>query len=190
MVLNLETVSPNFKTMKMIRKKLILVSVALTVFLFCCSPRTSAQFFTGGDINISALGGVNLNVAPIVGYKYKNFSIGLSPIVMYTATSTVGMAGQFSYGGSVFAEYSIWKGIFGHVEFQATNSGYMHNSLGELIKGKWIMGAPIGVGYEHKISGNLWVKTMILYDPFLDIDIGANSPQKNPSIRGGLTYVL
>lgn len=190
MVLNLETVSPKFKTMKTINTRLILASVTLSVFLFFCSPRTSAQFFTGGDINISALGGVNLNVAPIVGYKYKNFSIGLSPIVMYTATSTVGMAGQFSYGGSIFAEYSIWKGIFGHAEFQATNSGYMHNSVGDLIKGKWIMGAPIGIGYEHKISGNLWVKTMILYDPFLDIDIGANSPQKNPSIRGGLTYVL
>jgi len=176
--------------MKKIIKKFSLATVVVIVFLFLCGQRTSAQFFTGGDVNVSALGGVNINVAPIVGYKYKNFSAGLSPIIMYTATSTVGMSGQFSYGGAIFAEYSIWKGIFGHVEFQATNSGYLHNSVGDLIKGQWIMGAPIGVGYEHKISGNLWVKTMILYDPFLDINIGANSPQKNPSIRGGLTYVL
>jgi hypothetical protein len=176
--------------MKTIIKKLSLTSVIVIILLSLWSQPASAQFFTGGDVNISALGGVNLNVAPIVGYKYKNFSAGLSPIIMYTATSTVGMSGQFSYGGAVFAEYSIWKGIFGHAEFQATNSGYLINSVGDLIKNKWIMGAPIGVGYEHRISGNLWVKTMILYDPFLDINIGANSPQKNPSIRGGLTYVL
>ena len=179
-----------FQTMKTISKRSILLSVTLSGMLFFCSHTASAQFFTGGDVNISALGGVNIDVAPIVGYKYKNFSVGLSPIILYTATSTVGMSGQFSYGGAIFAEYSIWKGIFGHAEFQATNSGYMHNSLGELIKGKWIMGAPIGIGYEHRISGNLWVKTMILYDPFLDINLSTSSPQKNPSIRGGLTYVL
>lgn len=173
-----------------IHKKLFLASVIVLLFVSLCGQRTSAQFFTGGDVNISALGGININIAPIAGYKYKNFSAGVSPIIMYTATSTVGMSGQFSYGGAVFAEYAIWKGIFGHVEFQATNSGYMHNSLGELIKGQWIMGAPIGVGYEHMISKGLWIKTMILYDPFLDINIGATSPQKNPSIRGGLTYVL
>ncbi|HNW71265.1 MAG TPA: hypothetical protein PKI01_12730, partial [Bacteroidales bacterium] len=85
--------------MKPISKRSILLSVTLSVMMFFCSQRASAQFFTGGDINISALGGVNIDVAPIVGYKYKNFSVGLSPIVLYTATSTVGMSGQFSYGG-------------------------------------------------------------------------------------------
>lgn len=174
----------------------ILKKLGLTfiIAIFCIpvfSYRSQAQFFTGGDMNIGILGGLNLNIAPIAGYRYKNFSVGVSPIIQYQATSTAGMAGQFSYGGAIFAEYSIWKGIFGHAEFHVTNSGYLQNSLGDIYKkGVWVMGCPIGIGYEHKISGNLWVKTMLLYDPFLDIDIGANSPQQNPSIRGGLTYVL
>jgi len=155
------------------------------------SHRASAQFFTGGDFNITFLNGVNIDIAPIAGYKYKNFSAGISPVILYTAASpTSGLTGQFSYGGRIFAEFAIYKGIFAHAECQATNAGYIHNNVGDLIKGKWIIGAPIGVGYEHEISGGLWIKTMILYDPFLDINIGADSPQKNPSIRGGLTYVL
>ncbi|HNX07971.1 MAG TPA: hypothetical protein PKL96_10335 [Bacteroidales bacterium] len=177
--------------MKTKPRKLIIAVVAFFFCVSCFSSRSQAQFFTGGDMNIGILGGLNLNIAPIAGYRYKNFSVGVSPIIQYQATSTAGMAGQFSYGGAIFAEYSIWKGIFGHAEFHVTNSGYLQNSLGDIYKkGVWVMGCPIGIGYEHKISGNLWVKTMLLYDPFLDIDIGANSPQQNPSIRGGLTYVL
>ncbi|HOV12297.1 MAG TPA: hypothetical protein PLL90_11110, partial [Bacteroidales bacterium] len=154
--------------MKTLLKK---ISRVLVIVIICMPVLSSkAQFFTGGDMNIGILGGLNLNIAPIAGYRYKNFSVGVSPIIQYQATSTVGMSGQFSYGGSVFMEYSVWKGIFGHAEFHVTNSGYLKNSLGDIYKkGVWVMGAPIGVGYEHQLSGNLWVKTMLLYDPFLDI---------------------
>jgi len=177
--------------MKTRNRKIITTFIAALccVTLFPC--RASAQFFTGGDLNITLLGGVSLNIAPIAGYRYKNFSIGVSPIIQYQATSTADMRGEFSYGGAVFAEYSIWKGIFGHAEFHATNSGYLQNSIGDIYKkGVWVMGAPIGIGYEYKISDHLLFKTMILYDALLDIDLGANSPQKNPSIRGGFTYIL
>lgn len=180
-----------FIIMKTSLRKMSIAFVIALFFISTFSYRTQAQFFTGGDMNIGFLGGLNINIAPIAGYRYHNFSVGVSPIIQYQAISPTGMAGQFSYGGAIFAEYSVWNGIFGHAEFHVTNSGFFRNSLGDIYKkGVWVMGAPIGVGYEHKISGNLWVKTMILYDPFLDIDIGANSPQQNPSIRGGLTYIL
>ena len=177
--------------MKTLFKKVNLSIVITLLFISLSGHRASAQFFTGGDFNVTFIGGVNIDIAPIVGFKYKNFSAGLSPVILYTATSpTGGLSGQFSYGGRIFFEYDIWKGVFAHAEFQMTNAGYIHNSLGELIKGKWLMGAPIGVGYEHEISKNLWLKAMVLYDAMLDINIDQNSPQANPSVRGGITYVF
>jgi len=177
--------------MKTLIKKCSLPFVIIFIFIISFSQKASAQFFAGGDFNVTFLNGVNIDVAPIGGYKYKNFSAGISPVIQYTATSPLALGGQFSYGGRIFAEYSIWKGIFAHAEFQALNSGYLENSIGDIYKkGVWVMGAPIGVGYERELTGGLWLKVMVLYDALLDINIQPNSPQQNPSIRGGLTYVF
>ncbi len=149
------------------------------------TQKASAQVFTGGEFNLQFVGGIAVDIAPIVGYRVQNFSIGLSPVIMYTATGNT--SGDVSYGGRLFAEYSFYKGIFGHAEFQAMNTGYINWTTG-LKQRNWVMGAPIGIGYEKEIANGVWFKTMVLYDVLLDVDLNQSSAFANPSVRGGITY--
>ena len=172
--------------MKIVLKKIksvLIISVILVSFM---GTKASAQFFTGGDLNVTFINGVNIDIAPIFGYKYQNFSAGISPVVMYTATGD--LYGEVSYGGRVFFEYDVFKGAFIHAEFMALNTGYLNTALQRLRN--WAMGAPIGAGYQYEISKNVWFKGMVLYDALLDIDLNQSSPQANPSVRGGITYVF
>jgi|WetSurMetagenome_2_1015567.scaffolds.fasta_scaffold615693_1 hypothetical protein len=165
------------------------ISIALlTALLFFTASPSDAQFFTGGELSVTFVGGFNADIAPIVGYRFKNFSAGLSPVVMYTATGNT--RGDVSYGGRIFAEYSFYKGIFAHAEFGAMNSGYINWEAGGIKQRNWVLSAPIGVGYEREITKNVWFKTMILYDALLDINLNQSSPMANPSIRGGITYTF
>lgn len=161
--------------------------LAIIIGLVITMPlKSKAQVFTGGDMNVTFIGGLNIDIAPIVGYKYKNFSAGLSPVVMYTATGPLN--GELSYGGRIFAEYDVYKGLFFHAEFQALNTGYLNTALQRLRN--WAIGAPIGAGYERELAPHVWLKTMVLYDALLDINLNQSSPQANPSVRAGITYVF
>lgn len=159
--------------------------IAMTVLLMMQTPKANAQVFTGGEFNIQFIGGIIVDVAPIVGYRVQNFSAGLSPVIMYTATGNT--TGDVSYGARIFAEYSIYAGIFGHAEFQAMNTGYIDWTTG-LKQRNWVMGAPVGIGYEKEITNNVWFKTMVLYDVLLPLNLSQNSAFANPSVRGGITY--
>ncbi|MEI6122556.1 MAG: hypothetical protein WCQ95_02905 [Bacteroidota bacterium] len=153
--------------------------------------RASAQFILGGETSATFINGINIDLAPVVGYKFNKLSAGLSPVVLYTASSSAlstGIAGEFSYGGRVFVEYDIWKGILAHAEFEMLNTGYLNNSGIKLRN--WTMGAPIGVGYEYEIAQNVWFKGMVLYDALLQINLNQSSPKANPTVRGGITYVF
>jgi hypothetical protein len=161
--------------------------IILTFFLALNFTKSSAQIFTGGDLSVTFTNGVNVNLAPIVGYKYKSFSTGLSPVVMYTATGTT--SGDFSYGGRVFVEYAIWKGIFVHAEFEALNTGYLE-SITSIKLRNWVLGAPVGVGYEYEITKNVWFKGSVLYDVLVDLNLDQNSSKSNPEIRGGIVYTF
>jgi hypothetical protein len=167
----------------------IKILLVFTVITFSgINQKSSAQIFTGGDLSATFINGVVLDLAPVVGYKYKSFSVGLSPVILYTATSTQGFSGDFSYGGRVFAEYDIWKGILVHAEFRALSTGYVDNS--GIKQHGWVIGSPIGVGYEYEIASHVWFKGMALYDPFVHINLNQNLPNANPTVRGGITYVF
>jgi hypothetical protein len=177
--------------MKTTLKKLKIAALLAVIILSTFNNKVIAQIFTGGDLSATFINGVNVDIAPIVGYKYKSFSAGLSPVVLYTASSPDGIAGEFSYGGRVFAEYDVWNGILVHAEFEAMNVAYLKTENGISFKQRgWIMGAPIGVGYEYEIASHVWFKGMVLYDVLLDIDINQSSPKANPTLRGGITYVF
>ena len=166
--------------LKLIRLSLIIIGFAIT-------SRASAQLIIGGETSATFIGGVNIDLAPIIGYKFYKFSAGLSPVVNYTAT-TGSLNGNISYGGRVFGEYDVWKGILVHAEFDMLNSGYISTS--GIVLRNWTMGAPIGVGYEYEITKGVWFKGMVLYDALLDIDLNQSSPKANPTVRGGITYVF
>jgi hypothetical protein len=163
------------------------LALAMIILLGAESKKASAQFFTGGDMNVTFLGGVNVDIAPIVGYKIKSLSVGVSPILMYTAAGNT--SGNYSYGGRLFLEYTIIKGLFAHVEAQALNTGYMDWTTMK-IRRNWVIGAPMGIGYETELAPHVSLKTTLLFDPLLEINLNQSSPLSNPSVRAGITYTL
>ena len=161
-------------------------AVMVCLLITLLQNKIEAQVFTGGDLSVTFTNGVNVDLAPIIGYKVKGFSTGLSPVVMYRATG--GLNGEFSYGGRIFAEYSIWKGIFVHAEFEALNTGYLDNF--QVKQRNWVLGAPVGVGYEYEINKNVWFKGSVLYDVLIDLNLDQNSSSSNPIVRGGVVYTF
>jgi hypothetical protein len=172
---------------------LTLCAIVFSIFLVCSAgmEHASAQFYTGGNMSFNVVGGFSLDLAPIAGYQYEKFKAGVSPVIMYTATGNT--AGSFSYGGRVFAEYTISKGIFAHAEFGALNAGHIDwptNGAAGIFKRSWVLSAPVGVGYEYEITKGVWVQAMVLYDALLDINLIQGSPLANPSVRGGINYSI
>lgn len=173
--------------MKTLLNYLKMTIIAVTLLLYSLPFQTSSQVITGGDFGITFTNGICVDVAPMVGYKYKMFSTGIAPIVMFNATGNT--SGEFSYGGRIFVEFDVWKGILAHAEFEALNTASINTTTG-FKQREWVMGAPIGVGYQVEITSGLYFKTLVLYDVLLDINLDQSSPKSNPSVRGGLTYAF
>ncbi len=173
--------------MKTYLKKMKFIPV-FVLLAFGFGNHAYSQLFTGGDLSATFINGVKINLAPTIGYKILNSSSGFSPIIQYTAASPQGFAGDFSYGGRLFEEYDIWNGILFHAEFRAMNTGFV-NEHGFKQHG-WVMGVPLGVGYEYQISLNVWFKGLVLYDPLVHANFYQNTPNPNPTVSGGITYVF
>jgi hypothetical protein len=180
----------NYPVMRTPGFVITLITAAAMIMGTAPGNQSSAQVFVGGDVNITFLGGFNADIAPIIGYKYQKFSAGLSPVLMYTVTGN--MAGDFAYGGRLFAEYTVYKGFFAHAEFGAMYANFINwdDVLGAVKERNWVLSAPVGAGYEVQVAKNVFFKTMLLYDALLDLDLNQSSPLANPSVRGGFVYVL
>jgi hypothetical protein len=147
------------------------------------------HFFTGGDFSVTFTNGINVDIAPLIGYKIYNFSVGFSPFIKYGATAGNDIpAGEISFGGRIFAEYDVFKGFLVHVEGEVLNSAYLNTNGVKLHH--WTIGVPIGVGYERELTTGVWLKTMVLWDPLQNINFALNSPNSNPQVRGGITYTF
>jgi hypothetical protein len=159
----------------------------ITTFIITgTTNKASAQLFTGGDLSATFVNGVNIDLAPIIGYKFHTFSAGFSPFIKYGQGIT--HANEVSFGGRIFAEYDVFKGFIIHAEGQVLNSAYLNGNGVKLHH--WTIGIPIGAGYERELTKGVWLKTMVLWDPLQNINFSLNSPNSNPQVRGGITYVF
>ncbi len=154
-------------------------SLFLSAFLLCAIEFAShAQVVTGGTLGVDYRNdGYFIELAPKIGYKYSIFESGVAPFLSYHESSD-----YLAYGIQVYTQADIYKGVFLHAEFSAT-SAYIYSQGTR----EWVMGLPVGVGYQHEISDGLWFKGSVLYD-FLYKE--GFSPTKNPIFRVGLTYSL
>ncbi len=153
--------------------------MVLMIMGFLLVP-VSAQVYTGGNMSINYNNGIYADVSPIVGYRIEKFKVGVSPFFSYSEAKS--LKGVYSFGGRVFSEYDIIKGIFAHGEFGIINNP--DNQTAESDDRVWSFSLPVGVGYEQIISKKVRVHAMVLYDFLLD----KNSTQDNPSFRAGATY--
>jgi len=160
-------------------KSLFTTLIILLSFIVCLQ----AQSFSGGTFSVNYNNGLYIDIAPEVGYEIKNkFRIGASPFFLYNEKNDIE---NFSYGARSFGQYTIFEDIFVHVEIQLMKIQTIKTTLsGEQSMSKWVVSFPVGGGYRYKIAENTYAHGMVLYDFFLD----ENSPQKNPMLRGGITY--
>jgi len=158
-------------------KKLFAIIILAAGLLM--TNQVHAQWVTGGALGIDYRdGGYLVNLAPKIGYQYKFMEFGFAPFLQYRDKSN-----YLTYGSQLYAQATVLEHFLIHGEFQAANVyvGGIEN------KRMWVMGLPIGVGYKHKVSDKIYAYGLILYD-FLYKE--GYSPQKNPIIRGGITYSL
>lgn len=139
-----------------------------------------SQIYTGGNVSFNFDNGYYADVSPIIGYQIGKFNAGVSPIIAYSKREN--MNSEYSYGGRIFSEMSIVQGSFIHVEFESLNI----ESPGNQDEREWILGLPLGVGYEYEIIENVTAHAMVLYDVLLEED----SPRDNPVVRAGIRYNL
>ncbi len=82
------------------------------------------QFRIGGNLGMSFGSYTYVEVSPAVGYwiKPEKLQIGISTKFIYSSGYFDNIKYKsFIYGGGVFADYVIWKGLFARGEFELIN---------------------------------------------------------------------
>jgi len=156
------------------------------VFCFCALffNTLQAQLYTGGNAGIDYANGLYIDLAPLVGYRYKIFDTGVSPFVSYMKKNNI--EESVVYGGRYYVQLHILRDLLVHAEIEGINNKMQYYLPDGALatKREWRLALPIGAGYSRRIAGNIGVHTLILYDLLLPKD----SPIENPMIRAGVTY--
>lgn len=157
----------------MIRKIIFILAFCLILL------PTKAQVFTGGSMSFNYINGLYVDIAPIVGYQLDDLRTGVSPFLSYSQVKDYG--GVYTFGGRVFTQYNIAKGVFAHAEFEMANIPESDvRNAGRI----WRVALPLGLGYEHEIAKKVTAHAMVLYDVLLQED----DPKENPIFRAGVRY--
>ena len=147
-------------------------------------PQKPKRFFAGGMIGAGFSSYSSyVELAPIFGYKVTpDFHVGTrinyifnSYQVWNPATNTEQRVQLHHYGIGVFARYIFFKGIYGHVEYEALSFDYYYADR------NWINSLFIGGGFMQNIGGSGFATFAILFN-VLD---SPDSPYVNPIIRIG-----
>ena len=114
---------------------------------------------------------ISIDLAPNLMYKFnKLFAAGISG----TYRASLGIENNRSiavntstdvYGFSAIAQHMVWKGFFGHVEFQYLSSPLKDPSTGtDLSTRAWNEGALLGIGKQMTLSKALRGQIIFTYD--------------------------
>ncbi|MCG8310836.1 MAG: hypothetical protein MI975_25835, partial [Cytophagales bacterium] len=114
---------------------------------------------------------VSLDLAPHVMYKFsKLFAAGLSG----TYRASLGIENNRSaavttsedvYGAGAMAQHMVWKGFFGHLEFQYLSTPAKDPATGtDLPTRTWHEGLPVGIGKQVTLSKALRGQIIFTYD--------------------------
>jgi hypothetical protein len=131
---------------------------------------------------------VSVDLAPNVMFRFNtNFNAGISG----TYRAALGKEDKNAtpigtttdvYGGSVLAQHMVWKGFFGHAEFQSL-SLLVEDASADHLTRKWTNGALLGIGKQMALAKGLRGQIIFTYD-FLHSDDSVNPKAWN--IRFGL----
>lgn len=119
-----------------------------------------------------------VEVSPLLGYKITPaFHVGTRITYIWNSFEFLPdeRVNLHHYGGSLFARYIIFKGLFGHIEYEALSFDYYEYPR------EWISSLFLGGGYFQDIGGRGFASFAILFN-VLD---SPYSPYTNPIIRIG-----
>lgn len=130
------------------------------------------RFFTGGGFGLAFGDYTNVQLAPILGYQLTDwFAAGLGLTYIYEGNRFVS---NNYLGKKVFIQGMVYKGFFGHVEYER------FSLLGEKGNAEAILG---GAGYRQMASNKVGVDLMVL----LNLNQSAHSLYRDPFVyRFGL----
>lgn len=146
-----------------------------------------SHLYFGGGFGLQ-FGSVTLiELSPLVGYKVTSkFSVGLSPTYKYYRykySSTQSIENNV-FGGSIFARYSIYQGLFAHVEYESLF--YNTKEPAQPTYMQQFNSFFVGGGYSQPIGQNSGMYIMLLWN----LNDTPNSPYVNPVIRVGFNVGL
>ena len=125
------------------------------------------RFFTGGGFGLSFGDYTNIQLAPILGYKITDwFAGGLGLTYIYIGDS---FQSDNYLGKKVFLQGMVYKGFFGHVEYET------FSRLGEKGSADAILG---GAGYRQMVSDKVGIDLMLL----LNLNQSATSVYGDPFV--------
>ena len=125
------------------------------------------RFFTGGGFGLSFGDFTNIQLAPILGYKITDWfagGVGLTYIYVGNSFESANFLGK-----KVFIQGMVYKGFFGHVEYET------FSQLGEKGNADAILG---GAGYRQMVSNKVGIDLMLL----LNLNQSASSVYGDPFV--------
>lgn len=138
------------------------------------------NFFTGGGIGLQFGSYTYVGLSPILGYHFTpKFSGGLGITYIYLRDKPNRFETSV-YGGKIFAEYDVYKGISPHIEYELLNLevyDYFLSRRRRINVDSFLVGA----SYQQAIGENSSVYIMLLYNVLENV----YSPYENPVMRIG-----
>ena len=143
------------------------------------------RFFTGGGLGLQFGSYTYIAVSPILGYRFTDkFSGGVGATYIYLEDRAYDFSTSV-YGGKVFAEYDVFRGIAPHVEYEWLNLEVFDTRLNRRRRLN-VDSFLIGASYTQAIGEHSGIYIMLLYNLMENI----YSPYENPVLRIGFNVGL
>lgn len=168
-------------------------SIAILLLLLLAATNSTAQFsgatatpresfgqriYYGGNLGLSFGTQTVIDINPIVGYRINpKLSAGIGVKYQYYKYKTIGYTFETNtYGGSVFARYNVYNGLFAYTEYEMINLETFDTRKRTDVY-SWFVGA----GYAQPIGSRASMNIMILYN----LTETRYTPYTNPIFRVG-----
>jgi hypothetical protein len=152
------------------------------------NPKKSEPFkdklFFGGGIGLQFGAVTQIEIAPIVGYRVSDrFQPGIGLTYSYFKDQTYSYTLEYStYGGSVFARFFLFEGLFAQAEAEALNiKAYYSPTESERL---WIGNYYVGGGYYQKLGERSGMYILVMWN----LNQTELTPYSNPVIRIGFSF--
>jgi hypothetical protein len=142
------------------------------------------KLFFGGGIGLQFGSITQIEVSPVIGYKVsERFQPGISLTYSYYKNNYYSPPIDYStFGGSLFARFFIFEGLFAQGEAEALNvEDFTYYPETQRV---WIGNYLIGGGYFQKLGNRGGMYILVLWN----LNETVLTPYSNPVIRLGFTF--